>query len=764
MRLQMRVLPLLWLHVGWATNLHVPSLRSAVYQRNKTREDKTAHEPLVAHELRSSPTKCPRTDMLIFGGNGLLGLEIVEAATQHGLSVTAVHRGNSYWGSAQRLQELQVCELRCSREDVGSCPFAVGYASVVDCSARTAADVAATVAALRRAGSAPHYVLISSEAVYAPVLYSAHAPLEEHAAVSISSMSWLQRTIMSADPYIQAKTEQEAVLKAALLQEPSMCASALRLPYVISARDTSYRLAKLIIMLEAGEVSLSPASAVPISFVDAASVASAVLTLLDAHTTQDQSRKGKGSHRRLTRQRSEVGAACGSAYNVAQPPIALASLLEAIASSGTLSPLGHAVGHGDSVGRALIPPSHADGVYEAVGFSQLMPFTLATDRLRALGWQPPLPLPAVVHRAARETRATLLSPNSTLLAERRKLTQELQPLLARGLRLAHVMRHYGLEVVYDEMPPPRLPVSFAGFMLMGALLAAAAPLDRRATVLLGALAAWWAFIVLSNHGDLVRPAREFAFSLRLHTWTAWKAYGWMNGWMGEIGILFLLAEVVLGVISIWATLKEDKDPQLRAANVAARTSIHGLPYLLLQVARLNAFYFLIIHKMSARWMGEGMAAGATLWRDYELVLFGCIIAHEGFQDWPAGLLTTAFYWFAGYCVMRNLHTAIGHGLGSKARTAQSWVYDQRFMRATAVLFSMVALFETHHLEDPSKIRCTAGRTAAIFTMMWFLALLPIFIIVMYSESFSGAPARPGARSSSPQYNPLLPSAAVRMSS
>ena len=185
--------------------------------------------------------------------------------------------------------------------------------------------------------------------------------------------------------------------------------------------------------------------------------------------------------------------------------------------------------------------------------------------------------------------------------------------------------------------------------------------------------------------------------LRKYTFGAWTAYGWKD----DYGIVFLLSELALVYLICTATAAEWSDPAMAMANAKARerASTGKLSRLELRpvfwlVTQLTVFTFVCIHKGSARLIGEGMCEGGPegkggTFRQYELTLPGCIIAHEAFQDWPAALITIAFYAICYWVATRSLKTAIGRGVHPKAARSHSWQHDNRLIAVVVPLFSMV---------------------------------------------------------------------------
>jgi nucleoside-diphosphate-sugar epimerase len=386
----------------------------------------------------------PPLRLLVLGGNGFLGLEFVEAAAARfpEATLTLVHRGNSYWGSVSVLKKLKVTEVVCSRSDIARCAAISNkeFDWVVDFSAQNGSDVKQSMISVNVKG----YLHISSEAVYGPVVPFVRAPLKEYAYVKPHKMNWISDKIMRTDPYLVAKIEQEEVLFQYSTWK-QMCATALRLPFVIGRRDSTHRLAQLLLLLEAGDITLSAASRVPISFVDARSVASAALHVIAG-----------GQSERV----------CGKAFNVAQPPMSLETLLRSAAEPGS-TPLKN------RTKSALLPMTTAQGIFPPIVYSQLLPFTLSGARFEKLGWRPPLPLAAAVAEAAQYTREHLFQSKETHPAERAGLADKASLLLAKDSSLGglpSVMRRYGLE---SGGAPPAKQLGISTILQILAGLAAA---------------------------------------------------------------------------------------------------------------------------------------------------------------------------------------------------------------------------------------------------------------------------------------------------
>eukprot|EP00966_Prymnesium_polylepis_P115580 2671941-Prymnesium_polylepis.1 len=321
-------------------------------------------------------------DVLVFGGNGCLGLEFVQAAHRVAeTTVTVASRGTDYWGSAAVLASLGVRHVRCDRDAPSvECVLTLNgtsFDAVVDFSAQSGEHVTAAAALVRTA----HYVLVSSAAVYAPS-FSGRAYAEDDVPPP-GQRGFLQSTTTAFNADALRKLEQEDALWAAAAHR-GLCASVLRLPPVIGRRDGTNRLAQLLLMLEMEDVPLSPSGTAPISFVDAPSVASAALAVLSGRV------EPPSPHR-----------CCGKAFNVAQPPASLEDVLRvgANATNATLR-----------TSASLLSPTFAEAVYGPVSYSSLLPFILDTTRLAALGWVPAQPLEHAVADAAAFLQAELLRP------------------------------------------------------------------------------------------------------------------------------------------------------------------------------------------------------------------------------------------------------------------------------------------------------------------------------------------------------------------
>eukprot|EP00966_Prymnesium_polylepis_P130027 3007144-Prymnesium_polylepis.1 len=75
--------------------------------------------------IRRAPSSA--CNLLVLGGNGFVGLEIVQQALAarcsaqpvRGYNVTVLHRGNTYWDSADILKEAT--QVQCDRDNFLTC-------------------------------------------------------------------------------------------------------------------------------------------------------------------------------------------------------------------------------------------------------------------------------------------------------------------------------------------------------------------------------------------------------------------------------------------------------------------------------------------------------------------------------------------------------------------------------------------------------------------------------------------------------------------
>lgn len=622
---------------------------------------------------RNSSAWTNHASVLVLGGNGFLGLEFVQAAIAVNLTVTVLHRGNSYWGSSQRLAALGLQNIVCDRRALSNCsmPDGLTFDVIVDFSAQNGPQIEQAAAWAGVKG----YILISSEAVYAPTLAFSPAPVKEDAFVLPSAMNWFQKVVANADTYIATKIAQEASL-AALGETQEMCVVTLRLPFVVGRRDLTHRLAALQLLLEAGDVALSGAGHVPISFVDAASMASAALHLM---------------------LRAPKGLVCGEAFNVAQPSISLASVCKAAG--------------GTTAARAsLLPVSMAEGIYDAVAFSQLLPFTLSTRKLEALGWFPDVSLADAVADAALFNRQQLLESHS-LEAERAALERKMSGFARRSTRLLSVLHRYGLRLIVDEASTPGFPPSSFALLVTCMILIifsgtlCGQPSPWHIKISIAALFTWW--LVTAYTKGLHTQALELCLGIELYS-------GWI---VGKIWPYIIASEIFLGMACIGCEVQEACSAALRCKTAAAHARTRGVAtHSLRFVLQIWLFFYLFFHK-GARFHGEGLGPQRP---EYESAIPFIIASHEAYADWSTALVVLYTYAVLYWCVLRTLTKSICHAFGDDLLRGTS---TKQFLVIFSIMFA-VAIFEAHH-SLPERRHTTAGRTGCMTTLLFACGVLPL---------------------------------------
>ena len=751
--------------------------------------------------------------LLLFGGNGFLGLEFVEAALQRQPSyqLTVAHRGHAYWDSEALLGQspLRVRQVLCDRGRMEeACTAQLRdrvYDWIIDFSARGGDDVRKAVAAL--AGRYHGYVLISSSIVYVPfeVPFAALSarPFSERDVVGPAQRSWLARAIASSDSYMSGKLGAEDALFVHLngtalgaggagtmvgaRQDP--CHIALRLPYVLGRRDSTFRLAQLLLLHESGRLPLSRASRVPISFVDAASVASALLWAIS--TTHHRSTHKVNAHGGVSApSRSPQGGApshtlCGLALNVAQPPIALADVLRAATTAADGRPTWPAwnmthMGRTPSLapgrplwwegtaatspwfmrrgGRlagwcrpgmvspvALLTPTSAERVYDAVAFARLLPFTLSTAAIRSLGWTPERALRDAVAEAAAFARRELLLNRTRFPRERAILSDKLARGAGVSAEMQAVLHSYNLlpasdalRVVFDPtetktaaryhtFPRPLRPCGWrlwAFGVPLGALCAACA-LHRTAwrafasRAACAAICSWWVAALLSGGSTgLVRFADDFSYDLGIvaHRLLDEKRGLWPNANRG------MASEVIVGAFVLGAgcvaACSRPIGQSWRAARLEAMGDLEERLFLYAHHAILT--YYFLRHKLAGRFFGEGVGLP---WRmQVECTLPMIFVSHEPFSTWTQALYVLSIYTTAICAASLAVRTALG-----LARRAQG----PRWPFAGLVLqpLCLVSLFETHHVPDLYKMTVPAGPTSCVFIALMWLLFAPLLVVV-----------------------------------
>ncbi|ESP00024.1 hypothetical protein LOTGIDRAFT_158251 [Lottia gigantea] len=183
-------------------------------------------------------------NILVFGGNGLLGAPTVEGLIQAGHKCTLINRGNWYWNSYitikphvhhikfDRMQSLSKCEALVAMLDGGQ-----RFDLVIDFSAYHMFAVNEAVSLLK--GRVGLYVYISSDSVYEVCLKNHSNPSIETDAIRSTDPDEMQE-YATKDDYGHRKLESEEALEKQL-QANGIPYISLRLPDVVGPRDNTYR-------------------------------------------------------------------------------------------------------------------------------------------------------------------------------------------------------------------------------------------------------------------------------------------------------------------------------------------------------------------------------------------------------------------------------------------------------------------------------------------------------------------------------------------
>ena len=400
--------------------------------------------------------------VLVFGGDGLLGLAFVQAAVHQlppSTIFTLANRGHEHFDSSEVLASLgpRVQHVACDRDVLDRCALELrhhNYTWLIDFSARSQRDV--TNVAIELAGHVQHSILISSGVVYTPFVVPwrlfSKEPFTEALVLPPEGRSWWQHTVLGFDQYMSGKmgTEDAAFADRSRHEEgrnwaDAVCTTVVRLPFVIGRRDNTNRLAQLLLLAEADEVQISGASDQPISFVDADTVASALIHIMMLDGMHVSTATSKGSPRPLP--------ACSEVINIAQPALSLMTLLSAAEvgvknlthSNATAPP-----GPYSPPSRVWWPGTAAESLYKGVAYASVLPFKEATGRLEALGWRAPWSFEDAAADAAKFVQSRVLQ-NTTFTRERASLVSGLPAGVSGSARLIRVLRRYGLPI--SKLPP-----------------------------------------------------------------------------------------------------------------------------------------------------------------------------------------------------------------------------------------------------------------------------------------------------------------------
>ncbi|KAL3932775.1 MAG: hypothetical protein SGPRY_000564 [Prymnesium sp.] len=593
--------------------------------------------------------------------------------------VTFVSSGGENWDYNASLAHLGVTYLRCERAELSTCRGmgSLNYSAVIDLSAIKGAEV--REAAQRFATS--HYLLVSSAAV-SPSLLTRSLQREEDLTRMAQLSSW-----WSSEAAAQLERE-ESLWAASANEEAPFCASVLRLPPVVGRRDSSNRLARLMMMLEMEALPLSAAGHSNVSFVDASSVASALLLLMERAAQGDP-------------------CCCGKAFNVASPPASLYDILRFSART-TRANL--------SVTNSLLPPTFAETVYPPTAYASISPLLLNTSRLVALGWAPAQSLEKAVADASAFIQTQLLNETASE-RQRSLLVQQLPNALTASPQGIAVLKRYHLQPPFDQPEgwPRRnrsgqaqLPLSFFLVPLVAVLARMLLSAFLVETVTFAALFGWWLCVCLS--GSLTKVTMHTAF--------------WVREWFGVSPPFWMaiFSELGLGVLSvgfcIWAICSHkgarfERDATAAVQGVGPRSVLFSI--------RATVVFFLLGHKISLRFFGDGL--GGVPRPPIEFTWPILVITHEPFLTWTDAFLVFTTYGFFALAVCRALHAAFGQVLA--VRGAVSVIV----LSLPVSLAVMVSIFETHHLLEEAKLLKFAGTTGCVWISLVWLLFLPSFILL-----------------------------------
>lgn len=208
--------------------------------------------PLVGHRARP-PAGTRKKKLLMLGGTGFLGPNIVRAALERGHEVTLFNRGKTRPDLFADLEHLHGQRRRKgvgSREEQDlSALKGRQWDAVVDTSGYFTANVEDMVALLR--DSVQHYVFVSSISVY-PNLEKDNAPVDETTPVGTLPDRYV--TEMTEETYGPLKAYCEQAVEAGF---PGR-ATAIRPGYIVGPEDPYDRLTSRVVRLAKGGDTLAP--------------------------------------------------------------------------------------------------------------------------------------------------------------------------------------------------------------------------------------------------------------------------------------------------------------------------------------------------------------------------------------------------------------------------------------------------------------------------------------------------------------------------
>lgn len=204
----------------------------AVFLRLVSADDLFPHEP---------PKE--RQRVLVFGGNGFIGSEIVSSLIEKDLyDITLVNRGNWYFDSKERITPYIHMHITCDRDKAFKleCPeiLTSGYYDlVIDLSSYTSKQIQQVVDILKnRVGL---YIFISSDSIYEVCQKDHVASTKEEDAVRPKSAK-KRMQLRKTETYGHEKLACEEVLRKQR-KAGGFTYVALRLPDVVGPRDGSFR-------------------------------------------------------------------------------------------------------------------------------------------------------------------------------------------------------------------------------------------------------------------------------------------------------------------------------------------------------------------------------------------------------------------------------------------------------------------------------------------------------------------------------------------
>ncbi|EDO45856.1 predicted protein [Nematostella vectensis] len=180
--------------------------------------------------------------VLVFGGNGFIGSEVVSRLIKQGDDITIVNRGNWYFDSKERIKPYTSTHYRCDRDKALhlECPELLTsgfYDIVLDFSSYTSLQIKQVLETFKeRVGL---YIYISSDSVYEVCDKKHKGPSREEDAVRPKSPK-KRLKLKKSEEYGHEKLACEEALRAQR-KAGGFPYVVLRLPDVVGPRDGSFR-------------------------------------------------------------------------------------------------------------------------------------------------------------------------------------------------------------------------------------------------------------------------------------------------------------------------------------------------------------------------------------------------------------------------------------------------------------------------------------------------------------------------------------------